>query len=507
MMMTDTPDQDMPSLVETGIGGLDNVLLGGLVPNGLYLIEGPSGSGKTTLALQFLLAGARRGERCLFVTLSESEHELRASAESHGWTLEGVNVLEIIVSEESLKADARYTMYHPSEVELAQTTKAVLAEADRIKPARLVVDSLSEFRLLAENPFRYRRQILALKQYFARQQSTVLLIDDWTSREKDVHLQSLAHGVIGLDSHTAEYGPIRRRVHVDKLRGRAFREGYHDFVIRRGGIEIFPRLVAAEHQVSGTRQLIKSGVQSLDDLLGGGLTQGTSTLIVGAARTGKSSLASQYVHVMATRGEHASVFLFDEAISTFLQRSADLAMDLEPLVEAGHLSVRQVDAAEWSPGLFAHTVRVAVEKDKSRLIVLDSLNGYLHAMPSERFLELHLHELLSYLAHQNVTTLLVMTQHGIVGGSMPAPVEASYLADTVMLLRYFEAFGEVRQAISVIKKRTGRHERTIRELSFDRRLAIGEPVRDFQGVLAGSPQFVGKALGGTKRNDERDSDT
>jgi circadian clock protein KaiC len=490
------PEHDNPALLRTGAEGLDDVLQGGLVPNRLYLLEGNPGSGKTTFALQFLLEGVRRGESCLFVTLSESEQELRTSAESHGWTLAGINVLEIVAPEESLTSSARYTMYHPSEVELAETTRLVLAEAEKIKPARLVFDSLSEFRLLTETPLRYRRQILALKQYFSRQRSTVLFIDDRSGEKRDMHLHSLAHGVISLECETPEYGTMRRRLHIGKLRGRMFREGYHDFLIRRGGIELFPRLIAAEQRVCEARPPIRSGLEPLDELLGGGLVQGTSALILGAAGTGKSSLASQYAWAAAARGEHAALYLFDESMASYLERSAGLGMPLRPLMDAGLLSLRQVDPAEMSPGEFAHALGRTVDQNKTRLVVIDSLSGLLNAMPSERYLLLHLHELLSHLGQQGITTLLTMVQHGIVGPTMPAAVDVSYLADTVLLLRYFEAFGEVRQALSVIKKRTGRHERTIRELRFKGGISVGEPLRDFEGVLTGSPQFVGQELNG-----------
>src|SRR3569833_1387556 len=455
------------SFVQTGIDGLDDVLAGGLAPNRIYLLEGDPGSGKTTLALQFLLEGVKRGESCLFVTFSESEEVLRTSAKSHGWTLDGIHILEIIASEESLMPDARYTMYHPSEVELSETIKEVLSEAERLKPTRLVFDSLSELRLLAENPLRYRRQKLAFKQYFSRHQSTVLLLDDRSGAERDMHLHSLAHGVITLENKTAEYGTMRRQLQVRKLRGQSFREGYHDFIIRHGGLQLFPRLIAAEHRQSYARQNIKSGLDGLDALLGGGLAQGTSTLILGAAGTGKSSLATRYAYAAAARGDH---------------------------VRTGRIKIQQVDPAELSPGEFAYTVRQAVERNKSRVVVIDSLNGYLNAMPSDRFLTLHMHELLTYLGQQGVTTLLLMTQYGIIGGDTRAPVDASYLADTVLLLRYFEAFGEVRQALSVIKKRTGRHERSIRELHFQNGISVGKPLKNFRGVLNGLAQYIGPSL-------------
>jgi circadian clock protein KaiC len=490
--LNDDNHQTDGATLSTGVAGLDDVLLGGLPRGRLYLVEGDPGSGKTTLGLQFLLQGAQRGEACLFVTLSESEQELRESAASHGWTLDSVRFVDAIPSEESLSTDASYRMYHPSEVELGETVKAVMAEAERIKPKRVVIDSVSELRLLAANPLRYRRQILALKRFFSRNRCTVLFTDDQIGAEQDVHLHSLAHGVITLERVIPEYGTMRRRLQVGKMRGLAFREGYHDFVIRRGGVRVFPRLVAAEYREPQTRTALESGLSALDALLGGGLARGTSTLVLGAAGTGKSTLATQFARAAAARGERTSLFIFDEAVATFLERSAGLGLEVEPLMEAGQMLVRQVDPAELSPGEFAHEVRESVERG-SRVVVIDSLNGYLNAMPSEQFLTLHLHELLSYLGQRGVTTVLVMTQHGIVANDAISPVDASYLADTVMLLRYFEAAGEVRQAISVIKKRTGRHERTIRELRFDKGLVVGEPLRNFQGVLSGTPEFVGQA--------------
>jgi circadian clock protein KaiC len=487
----DDKHQMTPASLSTGVQGLDDVLQGGLPPGRVYLIEGDPGSGKTTVALQFLLEGVSRGEACLFVTLSEGEQDLRATGASHGWTLDGIQFMDLIPSEENLSTDASYRMYHPSEVELGETIKAVFAEAERIQPQRVVIDSVSELRLLAANPLRYRRQIFALKRYFARHRSTVLFTDDQMGAEQEVHLHSLAHGVISLERSIPEYGTMRRRLQVGKLRGRAFREGYHDFVIQRGGVVVFPRLVAAEHRVARTRESVRSGLEALDALLGGGLAKGTSTLIMGPAGTGKSTVATQFAVAAAQRDERPVLFVFDESLSTFLERSAGLGMDVEPLLEAKRMTVRQVDPAELSPGEFAHTVRQAAEAG-SRVIVIDSLNGYLNAMPSEQFLTLHLHELLAYLGQRGVTTLLLMTQHGVVSADSNSPVDASYLADTVMLMRYFEAAGEIRQAISVIKKRTGRHERTIRELRFDHGVTVGEPLPNFQGVLTGTPQLIGK---------------
>jgi circadian clock protein KaiC len=480
-------------LLETGIAGLDEVLHGGLVRNRMYLVEGDPGAGKTTMALQYLLAGRARGESCLFVTLSESEQELQATASAHGWDLEGIRILEVIASEESLTPDARYTMFHPSEVELSETTKRVLAEASRLQPSRIVLDSLSELRLLAENQLRYRRQILALKQHFSRQHSTVLFLDDRTGvDERDTDLHSITHGVVSLEREPREYGTTRRRLIVQKMRGRAFIEGYHDFLIRSGGVRVFPRLIASGHAGQTLRTELPSGIPELDTLLGGGLSRGTSTLVIGAAGTGKSSIAAQYCAAAAARGERSTIYLFDESVATFLDRSDGLGIPIRGLAERDRVRVRQIDPAELSPGEFADIVRRASENEDCKVVVLDSLVGYLNAMPSERFLALHLHELLSYLGQQGVTTILLMTQHGMVMTEQHMPIDASYLADTVLLLRYFEAFGQVRQAISVIKKRTGKHERTIRELRFDGGIRIGEPLVNFRGVLTGTPEYVGE---------------
>jgi len=477
------------SIVRSGIEGLDAVLRGGLTPNRLYLVEGDPGSGKTTLALQFLLEGVRSGETCLFVSLSESEEELGATAASHGWDLDGLHILEIVASEANLLPDSRYTMYHPSEVELSETTKSVLAEAARLKPSRIIFDSLSELRLLAEHPLRYRRQILALKQHFSRHGATVFFIDDKTSDDRDLQLHSLAHGVLSLERFTPEYGSSRRRLQITKMRGRAFSEGRHDYVIQRGGLLVFPRLVASEHRVPYDRKAVSSGLKALDDLLGGGLAKGTSTLVIGAAGTGKSSLSTQYACAAAARGERVSLFLFDESVATYLERSNGLGMSLAPMVHAGQIHMRQIDPAEMSPGEFTHEVRRSVQEQGTSMVVIDTLNGYLNAMPSERFLTLHLHEMLTFLAQQGVTTLMLMTQHGFLGNTQ-VPIDASYLADTVLLLRYYEAVGEVRQAISVIKKRTGKHERSIRELRLDDGFVVGDVIRGFRGVLSGVPEII-----------------
>ncbi|MBX9626401.1 MAG: AAA family ATPase [Gemmataceae bacterium] len=477
------------SLAATGIAGLDDVLGGGLTPNRLYLVEGVPGSGKTTLAMQFLMAGARNGEPVLYVTLSETREELLAVAGSHGWDLAGITLRELVPSEDSLRPDDQYTMFHPSEVELGETTKAILAEVERLRPARAVFDSLSELRLLAGNPLRYRRQILALKQFFAGRKCTVLLLDDMTSADHDLQVQSIAHGVVLLEQLNPEYGAERRRLRVVKYRGRRFRGGYHDYTIGRGGLEVFPRLVAAEHRPPPRDEKLPSGLGELDALLGGGIERGTSTLVVGAAGTGKSTLAAQFVATAAARGQSAALFLFDEGTNTLLTRCAALGIDLRPHLEAGRVTVQQVDPAELSPGEFAHAIRRAVDQGAA-VVVIDSLNGYLNAMPDERFLVVQLHELLTYLGQKGVATILIGAHQGMIGTNMQTPVDASYLADAVVLMRYFEARGEVRQAISVIKKRGGRHERTIREYRMgDGRISIGPPLREFRGVLTGVPVY------------------
>ncbi len=479
----------------TGNAGLDNILNGGFPANRLYLVEGDPGTGKTTLALQFLLEGARRGEPVLYVTLSETKEELIAVARSHGWSLEGVSLHELVPPEESLKTESQYTIFHPSEVELGETTRAVIEEVERIQPRRVVFDSLSEMRLLARDPLRYRRQILALKQFFSGRKSTVLLLDDRTSADADLQVQSIAHGVLMLEQLELDYGAERRRLRVSKLRGSRFLGGFHDFTIRTGGVEVFPRLVAAGRGGEFKPGAVESGVAELDALLGGGLDRGTATLVLGPAGSGKSSLASHFAAAAAVRGERAAAFIFDEGVNTYLNRAAGLGTDLRAAVEAGHLTVQQVDPAELSPGEFAHAVCAAVEDGGARLVVIDSLNGYLQAMPDERFLTAQMHELLTFLNQQGVVTILVMAQHGFLG-SMSSPVDVSYLADTVVLLRYFEAAGAIRRAISVVKKRTGRHEDTIREmrLSASRGVEVGEPLTAFRGVLTGVPILAENAV-------------
>jgi len=482
-------DAEQPLSSATGIAGFDDILCGGFTPNCLYLIEGVPGAGKTTLAMQFLLEGARRGETVLYVTLSETEEELRAVARSHGWALEGhITIRELVPPEESLQPAEQYTVFHPAEVELSETTRTILLDVERLKPARVIFDSLSELRLLAGDALRYRRQLLALKQFFRGRGCTVLLLDDLTGPGRDLQVQSIAHGVISLEQLTPEYGADRRRLRVLKHRGRRFRGGYHDYVINRGGLQVFPRLVAAEHRTDHALERLQSSIGTLDKLLGGGLEHGTSTLIVGAAGTGKSSLAAQFATSAAQGGHRAAMFLFDESARTLLTRADGLGIELRRYVEDGTVVCRQVDPAELSPGEFTHAIRGEVERGNARCIVIDSLNGYLNAMPGERFLTTHLHELLMYLGDRNVATILIGAHQGLIGAQMQTPVDASYLADAVVLLRYFETQGRVRQAISVMKKRGSAHERSIREFSLDADgIHVGEPLAHFRGILTGVP--------------------
>jgi circadian clock protein KaiC len=456
-----TTEEHADVMIPSGIEGLDDILRGGFPHNCLFLITGQPGTGKTSLAMQFLLEGVAKGERCLYVTLSETRQEIEKVARSHGWKLAGLQIEELIPSERNLSADAQLTVFNPSEMELGETTEALIAAVNKHRPQRLVIDSLSEVRLIAQNALRYRRQVLALKQFFGGHECTVLLLDDRTGGMEDDHLQSIAHGVIMLELLANQFGAERRRVRVSKMRGVAFRGGFHDFAIRRGGLDVFPRLVAAEHVTDFTDEQLPSGNPALDHLLGGGLPKGTSTLLLGPAGTGKSTVGTQLAAAAAARGQRVAIFIFDENIATFRSRSRKLGLKIDDAIKNGLISVQQVDPAELSSGEFASIVRRAAEgKDANgrpaSMIIVDSLNGYLNAMPEEKYLTAQLHELLSFLGQKGVVTLMTVTQAGMVG-NMSSPVDTTYLADNVILFRFFEAAGEVRRAISVVKKRNSHH--------------------------------------------------
>jgi circadian clock protein KaiC len=476
----------------TGIAGLDEILDGGFARDRVFLIEGMPGSGKTTLALQFLLDGVSRKETVLHVTMSETEEELQASAASHGWTLDGVHVRELIPAMNDLAPENQSTMFHPSELELTERTDAILSDVERLKPERIVFDSLSELRLLAGTPLRFRRQLLAFKRFFAGRKCTVLLLDDLTVADRELQVQSVAHGVIALEQLAPEYGTERRRLRVLKYRGATYLGGYHDFLIRRGGLVVFPRLVPVEAGGTPTMTRMPSGIPGLDNLMGGGFERGTSTLIVGAPGTGKSSLVARYVATAAENGERSTMFIFDENKHVLLTRMAGLGIDLEQHVKSGLVTIHKIDPAELSPGEFADGIRRAAADGNASILVIDSLNGYLNAMPGEKHLALHLHEILTYLGQRGVATIMIGAHQGFVGGAMVTPVDASYLADAVLLLRYFEWRGEVRQAISIVKKRGGAHERTIREFRLDPQgIRVGDPLRDFHGIFSGVPTYSG----------------
>jgi circadian clock protein KaiC len=484
--------------VATGNASLDAILGGGLTPNRIYLLEGHPGTGKTTIGLQFLLEGAARGEKGLYVSLSETAAELRAIAASHGWSLDDIEIHELVDPSGSLDAESQYTMFQPSEVELAETTRGMVQRVEAINPKRVVIDSLSELRLLSQSALRFRRQILALKQFFVGRECTAILLDDKTSPENDLQLQSIAHGVISLERQPSDFGDERRRLRVVKFRGRKFVGGWNDFDIERGGVTLYPRVAAScPSQERVRRELLLSGNQSIDRLLGQGIEPGTSTLLLGPAGVGKSSFATLFAATACRRGERALMFLFDEHKRTFMTRSAGLGMDLGSLESQGLIDILQVNPGDVTPGHFADMVRRGIKPDaegrKVSIVVIDSLNGYLSAMPEERFLTIQMHELLTYLASCGVATFLVVAQHGMLGSKMETPVDASYLADTVVLFRYFEAGGRIHQAISVVKKRDGRHERTIREFKMmDGKIVVGEPLDSFHGILAGTPTFTGK---------------
>lgn len=493
--------------IETGVTGLDDILRGGFPSRRLYLLQGAPGSGKTTLALQFLLTGARAGEKVLYISLSETREEIEEVAHSHGWSLAGLEIVELSAIDEQLGAESQNTLFHTAEVELTETTKLLLDAVDRVKPTRLAFDSLSELRLLSQSALRYRRQILAFKQYLAGRNCTTLLLDDTSAGGSDSHVQSLAHGVIALDQTMPAYGAERRRLVVKKIRGATYRGGYHDFIIETGGLILYPRLVAAEHHRSFPNENVSSGVKGIDALLGGGLARGTSSLFMGPPGSGKSTLALHFAIAAAARGERTQIYSFDESLGTMQARAEGLKMGLKEMVENGTIGATQIDPAELSPGQLNALVRQAVEEDNTKLILIDSLNGYLQSMSDERALSLQLHELLTYLNQQGVVTILVLAQHGLIG-FMQTPVDVTYLADTVVTLRYFEAQGAVHKALAVVKKRTGMHEGTIRELKIsDTGITVGAPLENFRGVLSGTPELLKvkppPAAGSGRRRDEK----
>lgn len=493
----------LQSKASTGVWGLDDVLSGGLTPGHVYLLEGNPGTGKTTIALSFLRACAAAGERGLYITLSETEEELRAGAASHGWELdENIKISELTPPESLLDPDRQQSLLYSSDLELGETAKAIFDAINREQPQRVVIDSLSEIRLLAQSSLRYRRQILALKHFLAKNGATVLMLDDLTSDTLDKTVHSVVHGVIRLEELVPDYGADRRRMRIMKYRGTRFRGGWHDFIIKTGGVNVFPRLVASEHHTRFDRAQVSSGVPQLDRLLGGGVERGSSVLVLGPAGTGKSTFVFQYIDAAVKRGEKAALFVFDEELGLLFARTRAMGYDFEKMAAAGNLVIDQIDAAEISPGEFAHRVREKVSAAKAKTVAIDSINGYSAAMPNETSLVLHIHELLQYLNRQGATTLLTVAQHGLVG-DMKSPVDVTYLADTVILLRYFEATGRVKRAVSIIKKRTGWHEDQIREYRIGvGGLSLGEPLEDFQGVLKGVPDYVGKGGGASAPESE-----
>jgi circadian clock protein KaiC len=491
--MPEVKVESQSTRISTGVPGLDDILGGGLTRDRIYLVEGTPGSGKTTLALQFLLKGRELGESGLYITLSETEVELKAAAASHGWSLDGIDLFEL-VSEEGLDPDSEQSVLHPSDVELGETTRGVMSQVEATRPLRVVFDSLSEMRLLAQNPLRHRRQILALKHFFATRKCTVLLLDDQTAEHGDLQLHSIAHGVISLQRTTQEYGAQRRRLEVVKMRGIKYRGGFHDFELDTGGIRVFERLVAADHPANFKHEIVSTGAPGLDALMGGGLARGANTLISGPSGVGKTTTSVRCALAALERGETVAYYLFDEGLATLLARSKALGMDLRPYLDSGHLAIRAIDPAELSPGEFAFHVRDAVERVGARTVVIDSLNAYLQAMPGQKFLLLQMHELLTYLNQQGVVTLLILGQHGFIG-EVRSDIDLSYLSDGILLFRFFEASGSVRTAISVVKSRTAAHEKTIREIRLTSDgIEVGQALTDFQGVMSGLPSYEGNLV-------------
>lgn len=483
----------LPELVSSNIEGLDNILLGGFLREGFYLVQGDPGSGKTTLALQYIQGRLLAGERCLYVSLTESRADLELTCRAHGWSLEGLQLRDLT---RTLDDQRELSVFDPADTELSDIMKVVHEDVERVNPAHVVFDGLSELRLLSGSPLRYRRQLISLKQYLASYHATVLLLDDRTAGFSEIQPESLVGGNLMLERYLPAYGRARRRIHVTKIRGSHFREGYHDYEIVTGGVVVHPRLVAAEHHDSFVGGTCESGIPNLDEMLGGGLAAGSTTLLLGPAGVGKSTVSVQFVVNALRQGQKAAIYVFDEVMHILIERAEKLCFakpgGFKAYVQDGLLHAQQVDPAELSPGAFAHEVRRAVEAG-AKVIVIDSLNGYLNAMPEERFLSTHLHELFAYLNQKGVLTIIVVAQHGmVVGGGGHGEVDVSYLADTVLLLRYFETAGEVAQAISVFKKRTGPHERTIRRLNIDASgVHVGEPLHAFRGIMTGVPVYQG----------------